>query len=80
MGTFVGWMLGRCLSAEVQVGYLGKKLFSERVVSYWNTLESPSLGMFENHVDEALRYIVSGHGGDRLAIELDDLRGLLQLL
>lgn len=37
-----------------------KKLFSERVMSHWNSLESLSLDIFENHVGEALRYIVSG--------------------
>ena len=35
--------------------------------------------VFKKDVDVALRDIVSGHGGDELMVELDDLRGLFQL-
>ena len=40
---------------------------------------SPSLEVFQNRVDVALRDVVSGHGGDGLAAGLDDLSGLFQL-
>ncbi len=39
---------------------------------------APSLEEFKNHVDGALRNVVGGHGGDRLMVERDDLRGLFQ--
>ena len=42
-------------------------------------VESPSLEVFKNHVDVALRDVVSGHGGDGLVVGLDDLSGLFQL-
>jgi len=32
--------------------------------------------VFKNHIDVALRDVVSGHGGDGLIIGLDGLRGL----
>jgi len=38
-------------------------------------VESPSLKVFQNRVDVALRDVVSGHG---LAVGLDDLSGLFQ--
>ena len=38
----------------------------------------PSLEVFKNHVDVALRDVVSGHGGGGLAVGLDDLRVLFQ--
>ena len=38
-------------------------------------LESPSLEVFKNHGDVALRDVVSGYGGDGLVV---GLRGLLQ--
>ena len=37
---------------------------------------SPSLEMFQNYGDVALRDVVSGHGGGE--VELDDLTGLFQ--
>ena len=40
---------------------------------------SPSLEPFKNCGDEALRNVVSGHGGDRLTVGLDGLGGLFQL-
>ena len=39
-------------------------------------MESPSLEVFKNCVDVALRDVVSGHGGDGQMVELNDLRGL----
>jgi len=41
-------------------------------------VESPSLEVFKKCGDVALRDVVSGHGGDGLVVELDDLRGLFQ--
>jgi len=37
-----------------------------------------SLVAFKNHVDVALRDVVSGHGGDGSAVGLDDIRGFFQ--
>ena len=53
------------------------------MVRYWNRLprevvESPSLEMLHDHVNVALRAMVSGHGRDGLAIKLYDLSGLFQ--
>jgi len=42
-------------------------------------VQSPSLEVFQNRVDVALRNVVSGHGGDGLAVGLDDLRGFSNL-
>ena len=44
---------------------LRKSFFSERVVMHWHRKveESPSLEVFKNHGDVALRDVVSGHGG-----------------
>jgi len=41
-------------------------------------VESPSLEVFKKCGGVALRDMVRGHGGDRLMIRLDDLRGLFQ--
>jgi len=41
-------------------------------------VQSPSLEVFRNRVDVALRDVVSGHGGGGLMIGLDDLRGPFQ--
>ena len=35
-----------------------------------------SLEVLKNHMDVALRDVVSGHGRDGPAVELDDLSGL----
>jgi len=40
---------------------------------------SPSLEVFQNRVDVALRNVGSGHGGGGLTVGLGDLRGLFQL-
>ena len=60
-----------------------KIFFSEGAVLQWHRLprevvQSPSLEVFQNRVDVALRDVVSGHGGDGLAAGLADLRGLFQ--
>ena len=39
---------------------------------------SPSLEVFKECGDVALRDVVSGHGGDGLMVGLDDLSGLFQ--
>ena len=39
---------------------------------------SPSLQVFKERVDVALRDMVSGHGGDGLKVGLDDPSGLSQ--
>ena len=39
-------------------------------------MESPSLEVFRNHGDVAMRDMVNGHGGDGLMVRLGDLRGL----
>ena len=37
---------------------------------------SPSLEVFKNRVDVALRDVVSGHGGDGVMVGLGGLKGL----
>ena len=70
------------MSGEVQVGYLEKFLLrksSEAVAQLLReVVQSPSLEVFRNRVDVALRDVVGGHGGGGLMIGLDDLRGLFQ--
>lgn len=60
-----------------------KNFFAGRVVRHWNwqhreVVESPSPEVLREHVDVALRNVVSGHGGDALTVGLDDLRGLIR--
>ena len=77
----------RCLEV-VKIRFvldIRKNFFSERVMMQWHRLpreevESPSLEVFKNHMDVALSNMVSGHGGDRLVVEHDNLRSLFQPL
>ena len=60
-----------------------KNFHSDRVMRLWNRLlrelrESPSLKVFKNSEDVALRDMASGHSGDGLVVEFNDLRGLFQ--
>ena len=45
-----------------------------------DVVESPSLGVFRNCGDVALRVMISGHGGDGLMAGLSDLNDLFQPL
>ena len=52
-------------------------------VTSWHSLprevvESPSLEVFQNCVDVALRDVVTGHDGDGLVVGLDDRSSLSQ--
>jgi len=60
-----------------------KNFFSKRERRHWHRLpreveESPSMEVFQNCADVALRDMVSGHSGGRLTAGLDDLSSLFQ--
>ena len=61
-----------------------EKETTEKFSLNWNRLprevvQSPSLEGFKKCVDVALRDMVSGHGGDELTVELDNLSDLSNL-
>jgi len=63
--------------------HIRKELFSLRVLMYWHRLhrevvESPSLQVFKNCGNVALRNMVNGRSEDWLMVGLDDLGGLFQ--
>jgi len=49
------------------------------LTSFAQVVDSPSLEVLQNHVDVALRDLVSGHGGDGLMVGRGDLSGLYKL-
>ena len=62
-----------------------RNFFSERAVLQWPRLlreavQSLPLEVLKDRVGVALRDAVSGHGGDGLMAEIDDVNGLFQLL
>ena len=76
-----GWAQSEHPALEVAVafGWLQRWKLIHKL--QWNRLprdvvESPSLEGFTNHVDVALRDVVSGLRGDGLMVGLGDLRGL----
>jgi len=92
-GTGSAWCLlygeisdirGRKGVQEIQVGgWIFGKILSEAVVMHWHGLpremgESPSLEVFRNHGDVALRGVVSGHSEDGLVAGFGALRGFFQ--
>ena len=77
-------MIGQeVMASSCTRGGSGWILGTQRLIRSWNRLlrevvESPSLEVFQNCVDMALRDMVSGHGGDGLEVGLGDLRDLIQ--
>jgi len=73
------------LSQWIHLDYeLIKKQTTKKFSLNWNRLprevvQSPSLEGFKKCVDVALRDMVSGHGGDELTVELDNLSDLSNL-
>ena len=60
-----------------------KRKRQHRVVRHWHRLPREVVGslfleVLREHVDVALRDVVSGHGGDGLMTGLGDLSGLFQ--
>jgi len=75
------WQFLMALCARLDIW---KRFFSKITVRHWNRLHGevagspPSLEVFKNCLDVALRDVVSGHGGGGLMVGLDDLRDLFQ--
>lgn len=60
-----------------------KNFFSKRIIRRWDRLPGEAGGIMvpvgvKNHVDMALRDIVSEHGGDEFWVRPDDFRGTVQ--